>query len=61
MKAVHEALAPLPGVAEVEIDFPNRIAHVNVDPEVFDTDGALIVLTNAGYPDSTATDEPSEG
>ena len=52
MKAVTEALQPLPGVAEVNVDFPNRIAKCKVDDK-FDADGAITTLAEAGYKGSS--------
>ena len=50
MAAVTDALSELPGVANVKIDFPNRVAHVELDSDDFDTDAALQKLEAAKYP-----------
>jgi len=40
----------LPGVANVNIDFPNRLAHVELGSDEFDTENAIQQLKAAKYP-----------
>jgi len=49
---VRDTLTPLPGVTNVDVDFPNRIATCTIDPDQFDTEGAIAKLADAGYPEA---------
>ena len=49
MDAVKGALEPLPGVAAVDVDFRNRLAHCKLESEKFDLDNALAALAGEGY------------
>jgi copper chaperone CopZ len=44
VKRVKNALSQLPGVAEVNVDFDNRIAHCKLESEDFDTKAAIDAL-----------------
>ena len=50
VKAVTAALTPLPGVAEVDVDFAKKLATCKVDKEKFDVDNAIATLKKEDYP-----------
>ena len=49
MKRVKSALSQLPGVAEVEVDFANKIAHCSVESDDFDTKSAIDALAAENF------------
>ena len=49
MRAVTDTLQPLPGVTKIDVNFANRTATCTVEPDKFDTDGAIAKLADAGY------------
>lgn len=52
-KAVHDTLAAQPGVKEVVVDFPNRLATVAVDKVTFDSQTALDALLDKQFSEAT--------
>ncbi len=52
--AVDETLRPLPGVADVKIDFDNKLAYLAVDADKFDAKDALKRLGDKGYESTKA-------
>jgi copper chaperone CopZ len=46
---VEKALQPLPGVAEVNVDFPKRLVHCKVQSDEFDVENAIEVLADADF------------
>ena len=48
--AVRETLAGLDGVDDVKVDFPNKTATCTIDPDKFDSDGAVAALKAANFP-----------
>lgn len=49
---VREVLAETPGVKRVSIDFEARMARVDVDKAVFDSDAAIATLVDYGFENS---------
>lgn len=49
MKRVKNALSQLPGVAEVNIDFENKIAHCKLESKDFDTKAAIDALAAENF------------
>ena len=49
---VKGALAELPGVAEVAVDYDTKLATCKVDTAKFDKDAAVDALTAADFKDS---------
>jgi copper chaperone CopZ len=47
---VKDSLSSLPGVANVTVDFPNKIAHCKTNPEEFSTEKAMETLAGIGFP-----------
>jgi len=47
---VKDSLSSLPGVANVTIDFPNKIAHCKINPDEFETEKAMEALAGIGFP-----------
>ncbi|HAA67991.1 MAG: hypothetical protein MK364_04445 [Pirellulales bacterium] len=43
-------MTPLPGVAEVDVDFAKKLATCKVDKEKFDVDNAIATLKKEDYP-----------
>lgn len=58
--SVKNALASLPGVANVEIDADARTATVSVQPDEFKAADAVQALEDAGYPADNAEDISAE-
>jgi len=50
VRTVHDTLQPLPGVADVKVDLPTRMAYITVKKDEFNLDGALQALVKAEYP-----------
>jgi copper chaperone CopZ len=46
---VKDSLSSLPGVANVTVDFTNKIAHCKTDPEKFNSENALETLAGIGF------------
>jgi copper chaperone CopZ len=51
--AVRDALAALPGVTNVEVDFSSRTATCSVDQSRFDPDAAIQALAGANFDGSS--------
>jgi copper chaperone CopZ len=49
---VNEVLSKQPGVARVNVDFPNRTATLAVKPSEFDLDAAIAALVDYGFEES---------
>lgn len=49
MRRVRNALSELPGVAEVKVDFPNKIAHCTLESDDFDPQAALDALAAENF------------
>ena len=49
MKRVKNALSQLPGVADVNVDFGNKVAHCRVESEDFDTNAAIEALAAENF------------
>ncbi|MBC8354425.1 MAG: heavy-metal-associated domain-containing protein [Planctomycetes bacterium] len=45
-----DSLSSLPGVANVTIDFENRIANCKTNPEEFSSEKAVETLAGIGFP-----------
>jgi copper chaperone CopZ len=54
---VKKALSTLPGVADVTVDFGNKIAHCQTNPDEFSTDKAIEALAGAGFEATVLDDE----
>ena len=50
---MRSALAEVPGVAQVSVDFDSKTATCSVDADQFDSQAAIKALADAGFPDST--------
>jgi copper chaperone CopZ len=47
--AIRKAVSALPGVHEVEVDFPSRQASVLFDPSMVTVKELTLAVTNVGY------------
>ncbi len=45
-----DSLSALPGVANVTVDFENKIANCKTNPEEFSTEKAVEALAGIGFP-----------
>ena len=45
-----DSLSALPGVADVKVDFDNRIANCKTNPKEFNTEKAMETLAGIGFP-----------
>ncbi|MAV34162.1 MAG: hypothetical protein CMJ59_01770 [Planctomycetaceae bacterium] len=43
-------MTPLPGVAQVDVDFAKKLATCKVESDKFDVDNAIATLKNEDYP-----------
>ena len=62
---MREALASLPGVVEVKTDVEKQVATCRIDSEQFDSEKAIALLDETGFPDGavleTKSDSDAEG
>ncbi len=57
MAAVKDTLTTLPGVAEVKVDFPNKLAHVVAQKGQFDVKDAIAKLDEKDFKGSTVKEQ----
>lgn len=55
---VRKAMAAVPGVSKVEVDFESKTATVAFDPAAASSADIAAASTNAGYPAVPVTDDP---
>jgi hypothetical protein len=56
---VREVLAEQPGVEQVNVDFPQRIAALRVDKSKFNADSAVAALVDHGFEHSRVKTDDS--